>query len=127
MRLCERNKKTFYYAEFQEKAPILDENGFETGRYKVVYGEPIKARASISASRGFSENEQFGLDLNYTNTIITDDMECPIEETSILWLNTTPVVDEESGETITPHNYVVVAVAKSLNHIVYAVRKVDVQ
>jgi hypothetical protein len=45
-------------------------------------------------------------------------MSCPIDEYSRLWL--------DGRTTDKPHNYVVVAVSKSLNSIRYAIRRVDV-
>ena len=56
------------------------------------------------------------MNISYTKTVIVDDMSCPIDEHSILWIGVTPD---------SPHNYEVVQVAKSLNHISYAVQEVD--
>ena len=50
--------------------------------------------------------------------MITDDMDCPIDERSILWI--------DSLDTSQPHDYIVRKVAKGLNSIMYAVRKVNV-
>lgn len=58
----------------------------------------------------------FGINTNYSKTMIVDDLNCDIDEHSILWIDTTS----------TEHNYIVVEVAKSFNHIVYAIREVNV-
>ena len=50
--------------------------------------------------------------------MITDDMDCPIEESSILWI--------DNLDTEKPHDYIVRKVAKGLNSIMYAVRKVNI-
>lgn len=123
MRLCNRNLKNFFYALFDSKVPIVDANGHNTGRYELKYQNPEEMTAYISAARGVSDTEQFGVSLDYERTIITDDMDCPINETSILWIDVVPEIDGE-GKTATPNDYKVVKVAKSINYISYAIKKV---
>lgn len=117
MRCLSRNKQTVYYALYSGKVAIEDENGNETGEYAIAYDGPVKLLANVSAARGTAEQEMFGIGVNYTKTIIVDDVNCPIDEHSVLW------IDKATSE---PHNYVVERVARSLNSVVYAVRKVDV-
>ena len=45
MRLGFRNTKTIFYALFKEEAPILDDDGYETGDYTVGYGTPVLLNA----------------------------------------------------------------------------------
>ena len=71
---------------------------------------------NVSASRGVASEEMFGISTNYTKVLVTDDVNCPIDEHSILWIDK-PVTG--------PHDYVVVRVAKSLNSIAYAVLEVS--
>ena len=123
MRLCNRNLKNFFYALFDNKVPIVDASGYNTGRYELKYHNPEEMTAYISAARGVSDTEQFGVSLDYERTIITDDMDCPINETSILWIDVVPEIDGE-GKTATPNDYKVVKVAKSINYISYAIKKV---
>lgn len=118
-RLGERNKRTFYYATYSGREEILDSKGFRTGNYRIAYNSPVMAKANISASRGMSDVEQFGTSLNYSKTIVTSDMDCPIDEHTILWVDT---LDTEK-----PHDYEVVSVARGLNSISYAIRKVSVE
>ena len=59
---------------------------------------------------------------SYSKTVIVDDTNCPIDEHSRLWIDRTPT--DALGADIA-HNYEVVMVAKSLNHITYAVKQVD--
>lgn len=121
MRTLERNKQTIYYANYTGKTDIYDENGLYTGVKAPTYTDPVKIKVNVSASRGQAEIDLFGTDLNYTNTI-TIDNDYGIDEHSILWFGKEPYLNNE----LTPHNYIVVSVAKSLNSIVYAIRKVDV-
>ena len=113
-----RNEQTFYYALHNGVTAITDD-GLYTGEYEVSYGTPVKCRGNISASRGMSDHEVFGSALDYDKVIVVFDMNCPIDENTILWINSTP-----NGNT--PHDYIVRRVAKSLNHISIAVRQVMV-
>ena len=123
MRLCERNLKKIYYALYKEKTAIEDDDGNETGDYTLVYNNPVDMMANVSASRGVADVEMFGVGLNYTKVVLTADMNCPIDETSILWVDVTPDISEQ-GTTETPYDYQVVKVAKSLNYIAYAIKEV---
>jgi len=121
MRALERNKQTIYYANYTGRSTITDSNGLKTGEYELTYSNPVKAKVNVSASRGQAEIDLFGTDLNYTNTIVTD-KDLGIDENSIIWVGK----EAYQGSVITPHNYIVASVAKSLNFFVYAIRKVDV-
>ena len=124
MRCLSRNKRTFYYAIYQGETEIVDDYGNATGQYTVAYGNPVQMYANVSAARGTADAELFGINTVYDKVIVTDDMSCPIAESSILWLDAEPTIVE--GATETPHDYIVTRVAKSLNSIAIAVRKVEV-
>ena len=119
MKMCERNKKTFYFRPYAGKTAEIDENGYETGNSIVAYGDLVTARASISPNKGKASVEMFGSDLNYNKTIITDDMACTMNENSVVWLDNDPETE--------PYDYTVVAKAEGLLSISYAIRRVDVQ
>ena len=123
MRALERNKQNIYFANYTGRSVITDENGLETGEYELTYTTPTSAKVNVSASRGEASLDLFGTDLNYSNTIVTD-KDLGIDENSILWVGKEAYA---SASVITPHNYKVVSVAKSLNSVVYAIRKVDVE
>lgn len=117
MRTLLRNKTKLSYALYESETPIYDSDGMETGETTSGFQEPVEIWASVSANKGEASIEPFGTDLDYTKTVITDDINCPIAETSRLWIGI---------PTTEPYNYSVVRVAKSLNHITYAVKEVDV-
>ena len=121
MKALERNKQTIYFANYTGRSEVTDSNGLYTGEYELTYTDPIKAKVNVSASRGEASIDLFGTDLNYTNTIVTD-KDLGIDEHSIIWVGK----EAYQGSVITPHNYIVASVAKSLNSFVYAIRKVDV-
>ncbi len=117
MKALARNKQTLYYATCLGEVDQYDANGFYTGQKVVQYEEPVKARMNISPARGESDLEQFGISEAYDKLLVTDDLNCPITATSVLWIES-PITE--------PHDYVVVRVAKSLNSVTIAVRQVDV-
>lgn len=120
MRALERNKQVFWYANPTGTQTLIDDYGNECGT-AVVYSEPVSFKANISAARGTAELDEFGINENYTKTIVTDDLTLPVEKSSVLWIDREP---NESGTV--SHNFVVVAVAKSLNSLTIAVKEVNV-
>lgn len=125
MRLCARNLKKVYYATYLGQLEIKDSAGNDTGRFTPSYSNPVELIASISAARGTAETEQFGVNLDYEKVMISDNMTLPISETSVLWVDTEPVIAPD-GSTQTPYDYKVLKVAKSINYASYAIKKVNV-
>lgn len=124
MRCCMRNRQPLHYALYEGKTEIVDEWGNSTGSYEITYSAPVEIRVNISASRGTAEVDPFGINVNYSRTIVTDNMNLPLDTSSILWIGITPDADGEAGAV--KHNYVVVATAKSLNSLTIAVKEVNV-
>lgn len=116
MHTLARNERAFYYATYLGETKQYDTDGNYTGEVSVSYSEPIEARMNISPSLGRAELESFGITSGYTHTIITDDMNCPLDEYSIIWYGI---------PTTANHNYVVVRKAVALNHIIYALQEVS--
>lgn len=132
MKCMNRNKVSFFYALYKSREPILNTQGRATGQYKLIYGKPIEERANVSAAKGEMQTEQFGESETYDKVIVME-LGTPINEYSRLWVDTMPQLDEdgslaldEKGEIITPHDYVVKKVAKSLNSVSFAISKVTV-
>ena len=125
MRCMARNKTTFYYALYTGQTEIVDEYGNVTGQYSVTHGDPIKALGNVSAAQGEMQTRQFGDSESYDKVIVLDDVNAPIDEYSILWVDTPPILD--GGSTETPHDYVVKKVARSLNSVSIAISKVSVR
>ena len=120
-----RNKTTFYYALYTGQTEIIDEYGNATGQYSVTYDNPLKALGNVSAAQGEMQTRQFGDSESYDKIIVLDDVNTPIDEYSILWVDTPPALD--GGSTNTPHDYVVKKVARSLNSVSIAISKVSVR
>lgn len=124
MRTMERNKQSFFYLLYDRKEPVIDEDGNETGEETVVYKPAVSFRANVSAATGASQVEQFGNLAGYDKVIVTDDLDCPIDENTVLFLDKEPEYGEEDGKPL--YDYIVKRVAKSLNSVSIAVTKVSV-
>lgn len=122
MKIMERNKRGFYYLLYAGSEPVMDEYGNEVGT-KVTYSDPVPLRANVSPATGSAQVEQFGNLADYDKVIVTDDMSCPIDETTVLFLDKEP---EFNTGGVPLYDYRVKRVAASLNSISYAVSKVSV-
>ena len=134
MRCLIRNKRDFYYARYKEQMEIIDEWGNTTGQYQVVYGCPVHAKGNVSASQGEIQSRQFGESEIYDKVIVLDDVNTPIDEYSVLWVDTPPLLNEDgtlsmktNDEAETPHDYIVKKVARGLNTVSIAISKVTVR
>lgn len=146
MRLLERNKKVIWYATRASSSPVRDTNGLRTGEREQTYNTPVKARMSMAissgannlGSQGIASLEPYGLVTGYTARAVTEDMNCPMDEQSRIWYGIEPTHTETrssmvDGQTVSeevevpnPHNYKVVRKARSLNHLIYYLKEVDV-
>ena len=80
----------------------------------------------MSAAQGEMQTRQFGESEGYDKVIVLDDKDIPIDEYSVLWVDTLPHLNAD-GSTETPHDYVVKKVARSLNSVSIAISKVSVR
>ena len=119
------NMRTFYYAKYEGKSEIVDEYGNNTGEYEIIYSKPIKCKANISPAQGEIQSRQFGDSESYDKVIALGNVKVPIDEHSILWVDSLPIINDD-GTTDTPYDYTVKKVAISLNSMSIAISKVDV-
>ena len=87
------------------------------------YANPVLFYANISAGKGTAQEEVFGVSLDYTKTISTSDMDLPISETSLIWFETEPTYNSDGTVNEASADYSVVGIARSLNNVVYALKK----
>ena len=118
MRELERNKRTVYYARFDKNEPILDDDGNDTGEERPSYFAPVKLRINVSPAVGESATRPFGEIVDYDRTLVTCDTSLDVDEQTVFWIDET--------DTTKPFDYVVKKVAKSLNSLLVAVKKVEV-
>jgi len=146
MRLLERNKSELWFANPTGSTYVTDSNGLKTGEKTIAYGTPKMAKMSVAissgannlGSQGMAGLERYGITTGYTHRAATEDMNCELREDSIVWYGvpheqTVETQQQVNGETQTvsttvllPHNFVVVRKAKSLNHLIYYLKEVDV-
>ena len=139
MRLLGRNKQSLWYANPTGFTYITDANGFKTGDKNIAYDSPTEVRMSMAissgannlGSQGIASVEPFGITTGYTHRAVTEDLDCPMGEESRVWFGISPTrtVTDNGVETeeAVPHNFEVVRKAKSLNHLIYYLKEVDVQ
>lgn len=135
------NKQKMYYSLQDKEVPIYetDENGdivyyedldgnripLETGETKKVYSEPVEFLGNIAMSGGESETVEYGIDLSqYAATLVVDKDLLPINETSIIWHKTEPVIKEDGTVDEFSADYTVVKLSPSLNFDRYILQKV---
>lgn len=118
MKCLKRNLRPVYYCLYQSEADITDSAGNYTGETSVTYAAPVKILANVSPATGQSNMEMFGNLTDYDRVIVSDDTTLPIDENTVLYVDRAP--------TEGAYDYVVRRVAKSLNFVAIAARKVDV-
>ena len=138
MRCLKRNQRPFWYCLYESSTELEDEYGNKTGELQANYADSVQMYANISQATGQSNIEMFGNLDSYDKVIVTDDMNCPIDEHTVLFVDKepeypviTPSVSTSTSEVQydTEHpkyDYIVKRVAKSLNSVSIAIRKVDV-
>ena len=129
MKLLERNKQTIYYRNFVTSSVItaLDEYGntLETGEINKVYTRIKSVNAYVKSAIGNSSTEPYGDFTDKQRTIyVAPDTD--IDEYAELWIGVDPETDADGNPTVSP-NFTVSGIARGLNHIRIAVRKVEVK
>ena len=131
MRSMSRNRQTFYYASFSGKTMGQDTQGNYTEPI-ITYSDPVRKEAVISEGSGEAFLQLFGMAEQYDKVITLNRDEDYLKVGSVLWIETLITLDsnghlaKENGAIVTPYNYYVVAVRRTLNAIFVAVKKVKV-
>lgn len=123
MKCLQRNKAPFYYCLYNGEQDIYDDEGYMTGEKTVSYSAAVRAEYNISPATGNTSVEQFGNDIQYDKVIVLDDMTCPIDENSVLFVDSEPSYDSQNNPRF---DYIVKKVARSINSISIAIEKVKV-
>lgn len=124
MKALARNKRPFTYCLYTGKEMLKDEYGNETGEYRITYSAPVETSGNISPATGQSVTEQFGNLDNYDKVIVLADPDTEIDEDTVLFIDKA-YEEDEGGNPV--YDYTVRRVARSLNSVSIAVRKVDVR
>lgn len=133
MRTLNKNKQKMQYSLYLGELPIyekwIDNDGIEhlidTGEKKPTYSEPIVFYGSISMSGGESESVEYGLNLaDYGAILVVAKGMLPIDETSLIWLNSEPRFEKDGTVDKTSADYSITKVSPSLNVDKYVLKKV---
>lgn len=125
MRSMTRNRRVFYYASLDSVIMGQDGDGNYTEE-NYTYSNPVKCEGVITAANGEAVTQLFGANERYDKVILLNLGENYLAIGSVLWVDTMPDIDEKTGKTGTPYDYIVVKVAESLNFVNVAIRKVNV-
>lgn len=140
MRSLKKNKQKLWYSTYADQITLYkrDENGeieyiddgegnqipIEIGT-KAGYDSPVSFYANISMSSGEAKQEEYGFDIgSYEAVIVTTDKSLPIDELSLIWHTTEPIINADGTVDETTADYSVIAVKPSLNSVKYLLKKV---
>lgn len=132
MRTLRRNKQKLYYSLLTGETDefVYDESGNKvvdfveggvtyyrvTGDKVLSYASPVEFEANIAFSGGEAEAVEYGVDTTaYDATLEYLRKEFPITETTLIWYETQPVVNDGVVDANSA-DYKVVAIKPSLNH-----------
>lgn len=119
------NTKKIWYANFSGVTWATDSNGDYTGEPTESYGKVKMTRANLSPSRGTSDEDYFGVDLQYSNTLSTAKMNLGIDERTILWDEKPDMNADKTPADPQSAKYRVVAIARGHYQVHYALRQMD--
>ena len=123
MRNCRKNERHMWYALYEGKKPVYDENGDYTGDDTVGYSAPVGFEASLSSGSGTAQRAVFGTSVDFTRTISTTDKSLPIDENSLIWYETKPgVLSDGSADPDTADYEVSAPPADGQNVLVIALK-----
>ena len=128
MRNLLRNNRTMWYATYLGSEAERDLNGDLTGGSVKQYSKPVEFHANLSATRGTqgftgtgASNDYFGQDIRYDLIISTAQMDLPLDEHSLVWVNKPDMNDTDYEKA----DYKVKAVARGIHHMKYAIRSIQ--
>ncbi len=138
MRSLKKNMQKLYFATYSEEIPVYETDDDGNIKYAEIdgvkepiplgtapgYNKPEEFYANISAGKGDVQADVFGSSVDYSRTISTCDMDCPITKLTRLWIGCEPQYNEDGSVNGDSANYEVAAPpAKSLNGIVIAIKE----
>ena len=117
------NKRPFWYCQYKGTEMVTDSDGYKTGETRIKYSDPIPMSANVTQATGRTVQEQFGTSINYDKVILTCDMECPINENTVLFIDKPVELDEDGNPCF---DYIVKRVSRGLTVITIAISRVEV-
>lgn len=123
MKASKKNLRKLYYALYVESEETYDEDGNPTFEDSNGYSEPVMIYANVSAGKSNATDEPFGVEVQYDRVILLYDMDCPIDEHSLIWFKNEPqFLDDGKVDPDSADYEVASAPMDSLNVIRIAIR-----
>ena len=137
MRDLRKNMQSLHYSLYSEQITVYerDEKGEvvydEVDDQKIPriiseragYSKPVFFEANVSAGKGSAQEDVFGKDIDFTRTISTTDLTLPIDELSLVWIESEPKYLEDGTVDPNSADYKVAAKpARSLNQLMIALK-----
>lgn len=89
-----------------------------------LYDAPVRLDICISAGRGKAHENVFGSDVDFTRSMSTTNLSLPIDEKSIIWIESAPSFQPDGSVDPNSADYKVAAKpAKSLNTVLIAIKQ----
>jgi len=142
MRTCRKNKQRLMYALYKGVAepeivtdrdgnPMFDDDGNyiydSSSTSDILYDDPVPFFGNIAFSKGSGEadGEAYGISLSeYDSTLIMIKGEIPINETSLIFKDSTPEYDDNGNLLRDSADFTVIKVQPSLNTIIYLLKRI---
>lgn len=128
MRMLDKNKRTMWYALYESMTTATDANGDETGDPVVNYSVPVEFEAVLSPGRGYSggagttSQNIYGIDIDAERRIVTDDLDIPINETSLIYLHTPKTLQNGHADPADADYSVSARPAAGLNFLAFPIK-----
>lgn len=138
MRSLRKNQQRLQYSTYSDQITIYERD--EDGNIIYIdidgeqvpsiageiagYNEPVIFFANIAMSGGESEAKEYGVNqTDYEAVIVTTDKSLPIDELSLIWHTTEPMLGADGLVDADSADYKVIAVKPSLNGVKYLLKK----
>lgn len=140
MRPLKKNQQNLWYSTYADQITIYerDVNGeivydeIDGERFPRIiaeragYNNPVSFYANIAMSSGEANQAEYGFDIgSYEAVLVTTDKTLPLDELSLIWHTTEPVIDLNGTVDESTADYSVIAVKPSLNSVKYLLKKVS--
>lgn len=139
MRTCRKNKQRLMYSLYESASvpevvrdrdgnPMLDDDGnfvYEDSSADAIYGDPVPFFGNIAFRSGEADGEPYGISVgDYDSKLIMNIGEIPINETSLIFKESTPEYDDDGRLLRDSADFSVVKVQPSLNMVVYLLKRI---
>lgn len=123
MRLLERDKKPFWYANYISREMLTEGNQSTdyTGERSTTYGTPAQAYGTFSENTGAATPRDFGTYIDYDYVIHMDSGACPFDEDAAIWLED-PVITGQTT-TLKDPTYRVLRISELQTYTAVAIRQ----